>query len=180
VSPFSKPQATQTAVVKIAARKYQSTEVTAVVSAEEPEDNPEDKGGVQDVQGVCDPQDETPDDRDGVTVPTQCDENATEPVMEKAETKSTEVEAHDDTPDDGCHVQEHPPDEGGDDEDYFSDAEEGCSVADEDRAETPITVQTEHVHKAVTGQEDADQDGRDDHNAAASRERGDGGANIPD
>ena len=34
-------------------------------------------------------------------------------MIEKAETKSTEVEAHDNTPDDGYHVREHLPDGGG-------------------------------------------------------------------
>ena len=43
-----------------------------------------------------------------------------------------------------------------------------------------MTVQTEHVHMAVAGQEDADQYGRDDQAAAASRDRGDGAANEPD
>ena len=101
-------------------------------------------------------------------------------MMEKAETKSTEVEAHDDTPEDGYHVQERPHDDGGDDEEHFSDAEEVCSLDDEDKAETPLTVQTEHVHEAVAEQEDADQDDSNDHVAAASRDRGDGAAKFPD
>jgi hypothetical protein len=55
-------------------------------------------------------------------------------------------------------------------------------VADmsEKREKAKITVQKEHVHEAVAGQENADQDGRDDCAAATSRDRGDGAANAPD
>jgi hypothetical protein len=49
-----------------------------------------------------------------------------------------------------------------------------------EKAKTPITVQREHVHEAVAGQEDAEQDGRDDHAAAASQDRGDGAAEVLD
>ena len=49
-----------------------------------------------------------------------------------------------------------------------------------EKAETLISVQTEHVHEAVTGQEDADQDGHDDHPATATRDKGDGAENFPD
>ena len=49
-----------------------------------------------------------------------------------------------------------------------------------EKAETQITVQIEHVHEAVAGQEDADQDSHDDHAATASQDRGDGTTKVPD
>ena len=49
-----------------------------------------------------------------------------------------------------------------------------------EEAEPSITVQAEHVHETVAGQEDADQDGHDDHAATATREKGDGAEKIPD
>ena len=68
---------TPSAVVEIAAPKYQSTEVTAVENAEVPDDTPEDRAvdgeEVQVVQGERDrgqdPQYETPDDGGGAVVP---------------------------------------------------------------------------------------------------------------
>ena len=48
-----------------------------------------------------------------------------------------------------------------------------------EEAEPPITVQTENVHDAVAGQENADQDGHDDHAVTATRDQGDGAENIP-
>jgi hypothetical protein len=48
------------------------------------------------------------------------------------------------------------------------------------KAETPTIVQREHVHKAIAGQEVADQDGGNDHAAAVSRDRGNGAAKFPD
>ena len=41
-------------------------------------------------------------------------------------------------------------------------------------------MQRERVHEAVAGQEDADQECRDDHVAAANRDTGDGAAKVPD
>ena len=46
-----------------------------------------------------------------------------------------------------------------------------------EKAKTLITVQRKHVNEAVAGQEDAEQDG---HAAAASRDRGDCAAKVPD
>ena len=95
---------------------------------------------------------------------------------------------------DGVSVKDHPPDGGGDEEEHFLDAEEGCyaddggdkfiEIADmsekRERAETPTTLQGEHVHKAFAVHEDADQEGHDDHVAAAGQEKGDGAAKARD
>ena len=48
------------------------------------------------------------------------------------------------------------------------------------KAETPTTVKREHVHKAIAGQEDADQEGRDDHVAKANPVNGDEATKLPD
>ena len=93
---------------------------------------------------------------------------------------------------DGFPVQEHPPDDGGDE---FLDAEVVSSFDDKDkycvaedrfidvadmsekkeRAKTPTTVWSDHVHKAL-----ADQEGHDDHVAAASQDNVDGANEVPD
>ena len=93
---------------------------------------------------------------------------------------------------DGFPVQEYPPDDGGDE---FLDAEVVSSFDDEDkycvaedrfidvanmsekkeRAETPATVRSDHVHEAL-----ADQEGHDDHVAAASQDNVDGAEEVPD
>ena len=41
-------------------------------------------------------------------------------------------------------------------------------------------MQREHVHEAAAGQEDADQEGCDDHVDKASQDKGDGAARVPD
>ena len=48
------------------------------------------------------------------------------------------------------------------------------------KAATPTTVQREHVHKSIAGQEDAGQEGYDDHVAKANPDKGDEATQIPD
>jgi hypothetical protein len=48
------------------------------------------------------------------------------------------------------------------------------------KAETPTTVQREHVPEAIAGQDDADQEGRDDHVAKANPDNGDEATKLLD
>ena len=95
--------------------------MTAVENAEEHEDTPEDEAvdgeDVQVVQGKHDcgsgQQDET-QDVGGVAVPIQCEYNVPRTQL------------------DSYHVQEQPPDSGGDEEEHFLDAKIDSSLHDKD------------------------------------------------
>ena len=50
----------------------------------------------------------------------------------------------------------------------------------EGETETLTTVQRERVDEAAAGQEDADQEGRDDHVDKASQDKGVGAARVPE
>ena len=49
-----------------------------------------------------------------------------------------------------------------------------------EKAETPTTVQREHVPEAIAGQDDVDQEGRDDHVAKANPDNGDEATKLTD